>query len=75
MNPKVSVVIPTYNRADKVRKAVASVLQQSFTNLEVVVVDDGSSDGTEETLGGLLAIVFVTTFNPIRESASPGIRV
>ncbi len=50
MNPKVSVVIPTYNRAEKVCKAVASVLGQSFTNLEVIVVDDGSSDGTHEKL-------------------------
>src|SRR5277367_6259308 len=50
MNPKVSVVIPTYNRADKVRKSVESVLAQSFTDLEVIVVDDGSSDETEQTL-------------------------
>jgi glycosyltransferase involved in cell wall biosynthesis len=50
MNPKVSVVIPTYNRAGKVRKSVESVLAQSFTDLEVIVVDDGSSDDTEQTL-------------------------
>jgi Glycosyl transferase family 2 len=50
MNPKVSVVIPTYNRADKVRKSVESVLAQSFTDLEVIVVDDGSSDETAPTL-------------------------
>jgi glycosyltransferase involved in cell wall biosynthesis len=50
MIPKVSVVIPTYNRADKVQKAVESVLAQSFTDLEVIVVDDGSSDGTGQAL-------------------------
>src|SRR5271155_324881 len=50
MNPKVSVVIPTYNRAEKVRKTVESVLAQSFTDLEVIVVDDGSSDETGQTL-------------------------
>jgi glycosyltransferase involved in cell wall biosynthesis len=51
MNPKVSVVIPTYNRADKVRNGIESVLAQSFTDLEVIVVDDGSSDGTGKILG------------------------
>jgi len=50
MNPNVSVVIPTYNRAEKVRKCVESVLAQSFTDLEIIVVDDGSSDKTEQTL-------------------------
>ena len=50
MSPRVSVVIPTYNRADKVRKGVESVLAQSFTDLEVIVVDDGSSDETGQTL-------------------------
>lgn len=50
MNPKISVVIPTYNRADKVRKAIESVLAQGFSDLEVIVVDDGSSDGTKQVL-------------------------
>jgi glycosyltransferase involved in cell wall biosynthesis len=51
MNPKVSVVIPTHNRADKVPKTIESVLAQTFSDLEVIVVDDGSSDDTARVLG------------------------
>ncbi len=46
MNPKVSVIIPTYNRVVKVRNAIESVLAQTFSDFEVIVVDDGSSDDT-----------------------------
>ena len=49
-NPEVSVVIPTYNRAAKVQKSIESVLAQSVTEVEIIVVDDGSSDGTERVL-------------------------
>ena len=48
--PKVGVIIPTYNRASMVAEAIDSVLNQGFTDLEVVVVDDGSTDGTGESL-------------------------
>src|ERR1700685_4717246 len=50
MNPKVSVVIPTYNRAAKVPGAIESVLAQTVGDLEVIVVDDGSSDATGKSL-------------------------
>lgn len=46
--PKVSVVIPTYNRPDATRRAVESVLNQDFTFVhEIIVVDDGSDDGAQ----------------------------
>ena len=54
MNPKISVVIPTYNRAAKVPLGIQSVLDQTFSDLEVIVVDDGSSDDT----GKILAEMF-----------------
>ena len=44
--PKVSVIIPTYNRSNLVKDAICSVLAQNESDLEVIVVDDGSTDGT-----------------------------
>jgi glycosyltransferase involved in cell wall biosynthesis len=48
MNPLVSVVIPAYNSARTVRPAIDSALAQTMNDLEVIVVDDGSTDGTAE---------------------------
>jgi glycosyltransferase involved in cell wall biosynthesis len=49
---EVSVIIPTFNRAQKVRRAVSSVLDQTFKDFEVIVIDDGSSDETVDLLEG-----------------------
>jgi glycosyltransferase involved in cell wall biosynthesis len=43
-------VIPTYNRANKLKQAIDSVLSQTFTDFEVLVMDDGSIDNTSELI-------------------------
>ena len=48
--PLVSVVIPTYNRADRLPRAIDSCLAQTHPNVEVIVVDDGSTDDTQSLL-------------------------
>jgi glycosyltransferase involved in cell wall biosynthesis len=48
--PLVTVAIPTYNRRDFLPLALDSVFQQSFKDFEVLVIDDGSTDGTEEVV-------------------------
>lgn len=53
MSNLVSVIIPTYNRAEFIETSVKSVLQQSHTELECIIIDGGSDDGTRELLDGL----------------------
>ncbi|ENB5758506.1 glycosyltransferase family 2 protein [Escherichia albertii] len=49
-NPKVSVLIPTYNVVEWIEESLLSILEQSYKNIEIVVVDDCSTDGTYEIL-------------------------
>lgn len=56
-NPLISVIIPVYNREHCIKRAVDSVLAQSFKDLEVVVVDDGSKDRSHEILQGYGGVI------------------
>lgn len=49
-SPLFSIIIPTYNRAHLIGKTIESVLKQDFTDFEVLVIDDGSKDNTEEVI-------------------------
>ena len=53
-NPLVTVVIPTYNRVGLVQQAIASVVAQTYTHWELIIVDDGSNDGTPAAINTII---------------------
>ena len=53
--PKVTVITPTYNGAAYIAETIDSVLAQTLTDFEMIVVDDGSTDGTRDILDSYAA--------------------
>jgi len=49
-SPKISIVTPTYNRVDSLKKTVDCIFKQTYKNIEYIIINDGSVDGTEEYL-------------------------
>ena len=49
-NPLVSIVIPTHNRKKHVERLINSILENTYKNIEIIVIDDDSTDGTYEYL-------------------------
>lgn len=54
--PKVSIIIPTYNSESTIERAVISCLHQTFKDIEVIVIDDGSMDSTRHIIKKLKII-------------------
>jgi glycosyltransferase involved in cell wall biosynthesis len=67
--PLVSVAVPTWNRAHLVGRAIRSVLAQTFPDIEILVVDDGSTDTTPEVVGA----VDDARLRPVRHERNHGI--
>lgn len=67
--PLISVIIPTYNRVNLLGNAIKSALKQSYPNLEVIVVDDGSTDETEQLLQNFPEVKYVKKTNGGQASA------
>ena len=50
MNPTISIIIPTYNRAELLKETLDSVMKQTYEQWECIIVDDGSSDNTKQVV-------------------------
>jgi O-antigen biosynthesis protein len=76
--PRVSVIVPTFNRADVLPRAVRSVLAQTWTDFELLIVDDGSTDDTQEVVTRLedarLRYVRLSTNGGVAAARNRGLR-
>ncbi|MDP6655423.1 MAG: glycosyltransferase [SAR324 cluster bacterium] len=61
--PHVSVILPSWNRADWLKKSIDSVLEQTFRDFELIVVDDASTDSTQEILTSYSGKIRSITFS------------
>ncbi len=50
MKPKVSIIIPTYNAKNYIERCINSIIEQTYKNLEIIIINDGSSDNSENII-------------------------
>ena len=46
MNPKISVIVPVYNSEKYIKRCIESIIYQTYRQLEILLIDDGSTDGS-----------------------------
>jgi len=73
-SPKVSIILPVHNRSDLMRRAVESVLVQSFTDFELIIVDDASQDDTYDVARSYESDPRVRVFRADRNRGPSGAR-
>ncbi len=73
LNPMLSIIVPVYNTGSFLRKCIESILNQEYTDFELILVNDGSNDGSKEVILEYASkcdkIVFINNENP---SGNPG---
>lgn len=69
--PLVSVIIPTHNRADKIEMSINSVLNQTYQNIEIIIVDDCSSDNTKNVIEKIILENSYIKFYQLKENGGP----
>ena len=76
--PLISVVIPTYNRADLIPKAIQSVLDQTYQNWELIIIDNYSDDGTKEVIDSFrdprISMILIPRTGSVAASRNMGVR-
>jgi len=73
--PKVSVIIPTYNRAHLITETIESVLTQTFRDFEIIVIDDGSTDNTCSIVSSLQVRYFRQDNRGVSAALNKGIEI
>ena len=74
MKPFFSIILATYNRATKIDKAIQSVLDQTYTNYELIVVDDGSTDSTKKHVSKFPITYIKKKHSNVAEARNLGIK-
>ena len=57
----ISVIIPTFNRSDKLSVTIQNIVNQSYKNIELIIVDDGSDDNTAQIIKNLIIIFIISS--------------
>lgn len=81
MNKKISVIVPAYNREEKIERCIDSLLVQTYPHMEIIIINDGSTDGTKEILDRYekeyrdKLVVIHTENQGVSEARNEGLRV